>query len=146
MGRPFGLAGLLRLRQVQQDQAAGDLAAAARHHRENSAREREARAALGLQHNEVVDTSVLLALAASRAASQSLIAELAGLTALQAERQRAAEQAFAGALARTSSLEKLETRHTNAVSLGDQRSEQAALDEIAGRSHSASALPGETAS
>jgi flagellar FliJ protein len=152
MAKPFALAGLLRLRQVQQDQAAGDLASAARHHRENSVREREARAALGAQQNEVVDTSVLLALAASRAAAQSLIAELAAVTSLRADRLRAAERAFAESRARTLSLEKLESRHSHAVALGDQRTEQAALDEIAGRSaaastpHTAPGLPGETAS
>lgn len=142
MARQFSLAGLLRLRQVQQDQAAGDLASAARHHRENSVREREARAALGANESDVVNTSVLLALAASRAASQSLVSELAMLTALQADRREAAERHFTEARARTIALEKLEARHSRSMLIADQRSEQTALDEII---LSARALPGESA-
>lgn len=134
MARTFSLAGLLRLRQIQQDQAAGDLAVANRRYRETGARERQARAALGSTSADVVDTNVLAAIAASRAASRGMLAELQAMQYEQRESVEAAAETFATARARSVGLEKLEGRHIDAVVGGELMSEQAALDEIGSNS------------
>ena len=79
MARSFPLAGLLRLRQVQQDQAAIDLSAANARVVEGTARQRRARSSLGATSSEATSASVLYAVAASRAASRSMLAELQAL-------------------------------------------------------------------
>ena len=56
MSRSFPLAGLLRLRQVQQDQAAIDLSAANARVAEGTARQRRARSALGATSPEHIVT------------------------------------------------------------------------------------------
>jgi flagellar FliJ protein len=134
MARAFSLAGLLRLRQIQQDQAAGDLALANRRYRETGARERQARAALGSTSADVVDTTVLAAIAASRAASRGMLAELEAMQCVHRDGIAAAAETFAAARARSVGLEKLEGRHIEAVVDGELMSEQAALDEIGANS------------
>jgi len=130
MAKLFPLAGLLRLRQIQQDQAASDLAAANARMRESSARERQARASLGGIATDVDDTTVLYAIAASRAASRSMLAELQGLQALRTAEADAAGEAFSAARARSVGLEKLEAKHLDEVRSADLSAEQNVLDEI----------------
>ena len=69
MSKAFGLAGLLRLRQIEREHAAGDLAAANRLVHEGNARVQRARAQLGDLRAEAVGSADLLAVAASRASS-----------------------------------------------------------------------------
>jgi len=130
MAKLFPLAGLLRLRQIQQDQAASDLAAANARVRESSARERRARAALGGIATDVNDTTVLYAIAASRAASRGMLAELQALEIMRAAEADAAGEAFTAARARSVGLEKLEAKHLDGVRSADLSAEQNVLDEI----------------
>ncbi|MES2093309.1 MAG: hypothetical protein V4531_05795 [Actinomycetota bacterium] len=134
MARSFPLAGLLRLRQVQQDQAAIDLSAANARVAEGSARQRRARSALGATSSEAASTSVLYAVAASRAASRSMLAELQALDCDHRAAQDVANAAFSEARARSIGLEKLEVRFDDAVATGMLVAEQAVLDEISSSS------------
>jgi flagellar FliJ protein len=134
MARSFSLAGLLRLRQIQQDQAAGDLAAANARYRESSARQRQATIALGATETEVENVSVLYAVAAARAASRGMLAELEALRAERGEHLAEASAAYTAAKARSVGLEKLEARHDETVATGDLAAEQGVLDEISSAS------------
>jgi flagellar FliJ protein len=131
MARSFPLAGLLRLRQVQQDQAAIDLAAANARVAEGTARQRRARSSLGATSSEAASTSVLYAVAASRAASRGMLADLQALECDHLAALDTANTAFTSARSRSIGLEKLEVRFDDAVASGALRAEQAVLDEIA---------------
>jgi flagellar FliJ protein len=131
MARTFSLAGLLRLRQIQQDQAASDLSAANSRVYENTARQRQALASLGGIATDVEDTAVLYAIAASRAASRGMLAELQMAELAQRESLASASAAYTAARAKSVGLEKLELRHAEAVATGDLIAEQGVLDEIA---------------
>jgi flagellar FliJ protein len=130
MARVFPLAGLLRLRQIQKDQAASDLAVANAHLNESGARQRRARTALGGMPNEATDTNVLYAIAAARASSRSMLAELEALDCEHREVRDQASAEFTAARARSVGLEKLEGRHIDTVLGGELSAEQARLDEI----------------
>ena len=134
MSRSFPLAGLLRLRQVQQDQAAIDLSAANARVAEGTARQRRARSALGATSSEATSASVLYAVAASRAASRSMLAELQALDCDHRVSLDAANTVFTAARARSIGLEKLEVRFDDAVAHGILAAEQATLDEISSTS------------
>jgi flagellar FliJ protein len=131
MKRSFPLAGLLRLRHLQQDQAAGDLAAANSRLRDSGRSLVQARSLLGESLSEVSDAAALHALAASRASSRSMLADLQALDALRRDEAEQARQAFQQARARAIALEKLQARHELAAAAEELRSEQVALDEIA---------------
>ena len=133
MPRMFPLAGLLRLRQIQQDQAASDLAAARRRANESAARERRAQSALSGIATDVGDSSVLYAIAAARASSRSMLAELQEIERADRENAEAANESFTTARARSVGLEKLERRHVEGVEHAELRAEQGVLDEIANR-------------
>lgn len=131
MPRMFPFAGLLRLRQIQEEQAASDLAVAHARAREISSRQSRARTELGEGRNEATNSTVLYAVAAARASSRSMLAEL---DALDCEHQPSldhAARAFAEARARSIGLEKLEDRHSETTVAEALHAEQAALDEIA---------------
>jgi flagellar FliJ protein len=134
MARSFPLAGLLRLRQVQQDQAAIDLSAANARVAEGTARQRRARSSLGATSSEATSASVLYAVAASRAASRSMLAELQALDCDHRASLQDANTAFTAARARSIGLEKLEVRFDEAVADGRLVAEQAVLDEISSTS------------
>jgi flagellar FliJ protein len=131
MSRPFPLTGLLRLRRLQEDQAAGELTAARKNAAAHSVRQRQARMDLNGTSSEVTDSSSLLAVAAARASARSM---LAGLEAMSAEHRTAVEHAghaFAKARLEAAGLEKLEGRHLEAAAAEDLQAEQVVLDEIA---------------
>jgi flagellar FliJ protein len=131
MSRPFPLTGLLRLRRLQEDQAAGELAAARKNAAAHSVRQRQARMDLDGTSSEVTDSSSLLAVAAARASARSM---LAGLEAMSAEHRAAVEHtrdAFAKARLEAAGLEKLEGRHLETAAAEELRAEQVVLDEIA---------------
>jgi flagellar FliJ protein len=144
MSRPFPLTGLLRLRRLQEDQAAGELAAAHKNAAAHSVRQRQARMDLDGTPSEVTDSSSLLAVAAARASARSM---LAGLDAMSAEHRTAvnhAGDAFAKARLEAAGLEKLEGRHLEAAAAEELQAEQTVLDEIASaarRRRSKEALP-----
>lgn len=131
MVRLFPLAGLLRLRHIQEDQAASKLAIANGRLRENNFRQMRARTALGSSLSEVATTAALHAVAAARASSRSMLADLDGIgEGLQTEVDEA-RGAFDAARKRAAGLEKLEGKHAAALAAEDIHTEQTALDEIA---------------
>jgi len=131
MARIFPLAGLLRLRQTQQEQTASDLAIAnARAHEINSKQDR-VRLALSNVSSQAASTSVLYAVAAARASSQSMLAELDALDCDHRPVLDGAARAFTEARARSTGLEKLESKHSAEVVAEELHAEQVALDEIA---------------
>lgn len=131
MARMFPLAGLLRLRQIQEEQAASDLAVANARAREIRSRQSRARDALGTSTAEVASTTVLYAVAAARASSRSMLAELDSLDCQHQPVLDDANEKFADARARSIGLEKLAGRHYQQQTQEELHAEQAAIDEMA---------------
>ncbi|WP_181445849.1 flagellar export protein FliJ [Cryobacterium soli] len=131
MSRPFSLAGLLRLRHLQQDQAAGDLAAANARLRATATRIDETRAALEHLPLNPTGADTLYAIAAARASSRSMLAELVALDGVAQQAAAAAKADFEAKKAASASLEKLEGRHGAAEAAEDLHAQQTVIDEIA---------------
>ena len=131
MSRAFTLAGLLRLRHLEQDQAAGDLAEANARLRATATRIDETRAALDHLPISPTGADTLYAIAAARASSRSMLAELAALDTVAQQTQNDAQREFAAKKAASVSLEKLEGRHGVLLAEADLLAEQAVIDEIA---------------
>ncbi|WP_411720317.1 flagellar export protein FliJ [Mycetocola sp.] len=134
MTRTFSLAGLLRLRRIREDQAAGGLAAANSRVRENAARTAQVRDSLDGTGTEVSNSAALHIVSTARASTRSMLAELNALAVL---RQAAADECaaeFAVARSQSVRIEKLELRHGERVAQQDLHAEQLVLDEIASRS------------
>jgi flagellar FliJ protein len=134
MGRAFPLAGLLRLRHLQQDQAAGELAAANSELQETSVSRERARTALGATSVDTRSVEGLYAVAAARAATRGMLADLDALGRRHEAAAQQAQAAFDAARARALSLEKLEGRHDETVAVEEQHDEQLVIDEIASTS------------
>jgi flagellar protein FliJ len=131
MARMFPLAGLLRLRQIQEEQAASDLAVANARAREISSRQSRTRETLGASSAEPTSATVLYAVAAARASSRSMLAELDAIDCEHRPVLDQASESFAEARARSIGLEKLAGRHHRKQTEEDLRLEQAAIDEMA---------------
>lgn len=131
MSRQFTLAGLLRLRHMQEDQAASDLAAANRRHSASSGRRAAARTELGASDAEVSTAAGLQGMAAARASSQSMLSDLQVMTQMDAETVKGAQEAFTAARMNSKGLEKLQEKHAAAVTVEELAAEQVAVDEIA---------------
>jgi flagellar FliJ protein len=131
MNREFSLAGLLRLRQLQQDQAATGLARARSRSSSVRAREASARRELAATDDPITSSASLRAVAAARSSSHSMLADLQNLTRLAEVDESTARAEFIAARTRSVGLEKLQARHDAEVSSADLRAEQSVLDEIA---------------
>lgn len=131
MARTFPLAGLLGLRRLEENQAATALSAANNRTGAIHARRGAALRDLDSSSSEVTDADALRMAAFARAASRSMLSELAALSALAESETAQAQEVFHAARARTVGLEKLEEKHTVAVMVEDLRAEQIVLDEIA---------------
>lgn len=131
MARAFALAGLLRLRRVQQDAAAGDLARANGRVRDNDAIQNRARRSLEGFSAQPTDVDTLRAIAAARASSSSMLADLTAAAALRHREAAQAEAEFYAAKTKTVSIQKLDDKHTRSEQEEDLRAQQLALDEIA---------------
>jgi flagellar FliJ protein len=129
--RAFPLAGLLRLRHLQQDQAAGDLSAANSRAQATGASLLRARSALDGIASAATNVETLYAIAAARASSRSMLADLDALSRNQESAVAEAQAAFDAARAESIGLEKLEDRHATAVATEELQAEQVVLDEIA---------------
>jgi len=127
----FSLAGLLRLRGVQERAAAARLSRAAVEARQSEARERRTRTALADSADAATDVRTLAAIAASRAAARARIAELSLLADARRDDVDAARRAHTEARRRARGLEKLEAAHRERELRAQLRAEQATLDEIA---------------
>jgi flagellar FliJ protein len=134
MSKGFSLAGLLRLRHLQQELAAGDLSAARTRLEENGVSQERARIALGASTTDVTSTATLYAVAAGRASLRSTLSDLTALEdGLKADTDAAAS-AFSEARAQTIGLEKLERKHEERVAAEELQQEQKLLDELASTS------------
>ena len=131
MASQFSLAGLLRLRHAQEDQAAGNLAAANLKRAQNAQSESKTRTALGGTPSDATSTEALHALAAARASTRSMLADLAALGRQHEAAARNAQLAFDSARKQSLSLEKLEIKHNDAVTADELKAEQLILNEIA---------------
>lgn len=133
--RTFPLAGLLRLRSIEQDQAAASLSAANTRSRDLKDRTSAARQGLGAHSVDITDSRALHMAAIARASSASMLADLVALETVATEEAAAAQASFLSARSRTVGLEKLSARHTARVEAADQATEQTALDEISSAAH-----------
>lgn len=135
MNRQFPLAGLLRLRRLEQDQAAARFGAVNAQLRAVGARQASARAETEEIPSDVDSSSALLAVAAARAAAASLLTELDALSAAaEAERGRA-QRDLASARGLTVGLEKLEVRHHELLEAAELAAEQGVLDDLGSSGH-----------
>lgn len=131
MSRTFPLAGLLRLRHLQQDSAAGSLASANNRLAATESRRSRATTELETSAAEATDAATLAAIAASRAASRSLLRDLDALRQQQRRDAEQAQTAFNAARAQSIALEKLEARHAATEAFTYLKAEQGTLDEMA---------------
>ncbi|WP_426763982.1 flagellar FliJ family protein [Pseudarthrobacter sp. 1G09] len=131
MNRQFPLAGLLRLRKMQEDQAAAGMSRAASRSRTAGERRAAARTELGDSGATASSSASLLAIAAARASSQSMLADLDALAAAADEQLADARADYTQARRSAVGLEKLEGRHHAERAAADLLAEQGVLDEIA---------------
>ena len=134
MTRAFRLASLLRVRRLEEDRAAGVLAAANRRRVEAAARRWQDETALavsGLPNHS--DELHWQAAVASRAALGGLLTESAAVAVMASQQAGIAERAWSAARTRAVVLEKLELRHDLAEQVEELRVEQLLLDEVATR-------------
>lgn len=142
MSRTFRLAGLLRLRRMQEEQAAADLARANAERHAAAERRRTSESLLGGSTlPSVGDDLTWRAAVAGRAALTSLATESVAALELAGERVRQASDHWSDARTRATTLSKLEDRHEAEVRAEEERTEQLALDEVAGRRGTAGAAP-----
>lgn len=131
MSRQFPLAGLLRLRQLREDEAAGSLAAANERLRTSRTRVDEVNGALDDSNLTPSGSSSLYAVAAARASARSMLADLQALEVRLTGEQDHAQERYRTARAATVGLEKLEDRHRQAEAATVLEAEQRVLDELA---------------
>ena len=130
----FALAGLLRVRTLEEKQAAAELAESDRALDAVESRRARTRASLAGVAPGAVDAASLSAIVAARASAAILLGELSAMHERAAQETDGLRAAHHQARTRSLALEKLQTRHEKAEIAGDLRAEQAALDEIALRS------------
>jgi flagellar FliJ protein len=131
MSRGFPLAGLLRLRHAQQDEAGSALASANARLAEAAARRARTAAMLAGEPVQITDAATLLAVSAARASTRGMLAELDAMAASRRAAVDAAQAAYNAARTRSIGLEKLEVKHRERVLAEDARAEQLVLDEVA---------------
>lgn len=131
MAREFSLAGLLRLRQLEQDVAASELGAANTRLSAIGSRRVRARTALGSSGSAPGNIVALHAVAAARASARSMLAELEAVERYEAEAVVEARARLDAARARAIGIEKLADKHTAAIAKEDVRTEQSIIDELA---------------
>lgn len=133
----FRLAGLLRFRKLQEDQAAADLAVANAARRRAQAQSETADGALRAHDftsgGDTTDTAAWRSAVATRVALRSMAAEAAAAAEVAVTDAKQREMVWADARTRSVSLEKLEEKHVERATAEDLHTEQVALDEIAGR-------------
>lgn len=131
MTNAFRLAGLFRLRKLQEDQASATLAQANARRTSHARRLAATRGTLANSASDADSASALAAAAASRAASRSLLLELHTLAAKLETEADAAHAALVEAKTAASSLEKLAERHQHESDAAELHAEQGFLDELA---------------
>lgn len=133
MTRSFSLAGLLRVREIQERAAAQRLSRAVLDARHTEARDRSLRAHLAGAGSEAVDVRSLAALAAARVAGRTLLSDLTTLSELQEQTVDQARTEHAEARRAMRGLDRLAQAHAVRVRAAELHAEQAELDEIGSR-------------
>lgn len=133
MTRSFSLAGLLRVREIQERAAAQRLSRAVIDAQHTEARDRSLRAHLAGAGSEAVDVRSLAALAAARVAGRTLLADLTTLSELQEQAVDLARTEHADARRAMRGLDRLAEAHAVEVRAAELHAEQAELDEIGSR-------------
>lgn len=131
MTRRFALAGLLRIRGIQERAAAAHLSRAAIEQQRSDARDRQLRSALTSSADTPGDLRTLAAVAASRSAARSLLTDLQALQQTQRAALDDARERHAEARRAEHGLERLADTHARREAARLDAIEQAALDEIA---------------
>jgi flagellar FliJ protein len=131
MSNSFTLAGLLRLRKLQEDQAAAALSGARGRAEEVRSRGRRLRGTLDANSAEAHSVDHLLAIAAARASTSSMLLELEALGRATADEEARALADHQETRRRALTLEKLEARHEAAEAVERGIEEQRMLDELA---------------
>ena len=136
MAQGFALAGLLRVRGIAEDKAAGALAAA--HREENQARERAAETARMLGQAGAVapaDTAAFQAAIAARMALSGLLTEAKAGVAVAAEHTALRTGEWSVARQATRAVERLAEHHDAQVRAEEAHAEQVVLDEVGVQQH-----------
>ena len=131
MSRDFPLAGLLRVRGIQERAAAERLTRASIEQARTEARDRQVRASLTSTTDGAEDVRTLAALAASRVAARSLLADLRTLSEAQEAAVSTARAEHESARIDEHGLSRLAEAHRRREIARTLSEEQAALDEIA---------------
>jgi len=136
VNRSFRLAGLLRLRALQEEQAAAALALAnadagraGEHHQETR------NVMAGTVFPDHGNENTWRAAVADRAAMASLVGDAAIAVQVATRRSELAAAEWTAARTSVATLDKLEDRHDAVVRAEDERTEQLVLDEAASRLH-----------
>ena len=133
MSAAFSLAGLLRLRRVEEDQRALELNSARDRESIGLARTRRIRNSLADSPVDPDDFASLVSIAATRASTSTMLSELSEIDDAAAAQVSAAAIAHADAHRKTLGLEKLETRHDEARAAEENKAEQLVLDDLSAR-------------
>ncbi|OLT54267.1 flagellar export protein FliJ [Cellulosimicrobium sp. CUA-896] len=136
MAGRFRLAGVMRLRKLEEDQARMRLAGADADLTETLERVGGLAAYVEASPEHAGSRASLAAIAASRAASGSLFAVLEAEARLRVQEVDDARVELQRARTASLGLEKLQERHDDATAQAEGRAEQAALDEVAASSWS----------
>lgn len=131
MARSFSLAGLLRVRSIQERAAAQELSRAVIEENQTRTRERHLRAALAATDSDAVDVRSLAAMAAARVAGRSMLADLESLAQVQQQAVSDAQSAHSEARREVRGLDRLAAAHLARMQADALRAEQHELDEIA---------------
>jgi len=134
MSAQFSLAGLLRLRKLEEDQRAAELNSARDRESIGLARSRRVRRDLAEgAHEDPTAHASLASIAATRASSATMLEELAEIDRANAAEGEAAAAAHSDAHRKTLGLEKLEERFDEKQRVEELRQEQLLLDDLSSR-------------
>ena len=133
MTRSFSLAGLLRVREIQERAAAQRLSRAVIDAQHTEARDRALRAHLSGVGSDAVDVRSLAALAAARVAGRTLLVDLTTLSELQNQTVDEARTEHAEARRAMRGLDRLAEAHALRTRMAELHAEQTELDEIGSR-------------
>jgi len=129
----FSLVGLLRLRKLEEDRRAVELNSARERESVGLARTRRIRASLSESGADAESFSSIASIAATRASTATMLAELGEIDRKNASEVDDAAAAHTDAHRRTLGIEKLETRFDERQRAEELRAEQLALDDLSAR-------------
>lgn len=133
MSRGFSLAGLLRVKSLQERAAAEHLSRANIARQQTEAREHRLRRSLAANDDVATDTRTLAAVAATRVATRSQLSDLRVLAKVQDAEVEQARAAHQSARIEEHGLTKLADAHAQRELARALQKEQNELDEIAVR-------------